>query len=552
MKLFAFLFSISRGKVAVIAITGLIAGVCNTGLLALINSMLSNRPSSTFGYVATFIALCAVMLLSRMISQTLLIRLSLGAIFDLRMNLSRRILATPLRHLEELGSHRLLAALTEDVPVIGNALMTIPLLCMHVAIIVACLVYLAYLSWAIFIGIVGFMIVGVGTYQLLMRQAFHYLKLAREKWDSLLSHFQALTRGTKELKLHRQRREAFISDLLEPSAASLKRHSTKGNTIYMLASSWGQLLAFSLIALLLFVVPLYGDTARIQNSYILVIIYMLTPLEVLLNNVPLLGRASVSLQKVKELGLLLEAQPGESDSRLEPRVSPEWTSLELKGVTHTYFCEEQQDSFSLGPVDLTFRPGELVLLVGGNGSGKTTLAKLITGLYTPEAGQVLLNDLAITDEVREYYRQHFSVVFSDFYLFENLLGLSARGEDMRASEYLAQLRLSHKVRINDGTFSSTDLSQGERKRLALLTAYLEDRPIYLFDEWAADQDPIFKRTFYLHLLPELKSRGKLILVISHDDQYYHIADRIIKLDYGKIIFDKPVEDAVRSLAYDFG
>src|SRR6185369_14214430 len=176
---------------------------------------------------------------------------------------------------------------------------------------------------------------------------------------------------------------------------------------------------------------------------------------------------------------------------------------------------------------------------------------LITGLYTPEAGQVLLNDEAITDETREHYRQHFSVVFSDFYLFENLLGLSIRSEDGRVDKYLAQLKLNHKVRVNDGTFSSTDLSQGERKRLALLTAYLEDRPIYVFDEWAADQDPLFKEIFYLNLLPELKSRGKLILVISHDDQYYHIADRIIKFDYGQVIFDKPVEDAIGSPAYNF-
>jgi putative ATP-binding cassette transporter len=91
--------------------------------------------------------------------------------------------------------------------------------------------------------------------------------------------------------------------------------------------------------------------------------------------------------------------------------------------------------------------------------------------------------------------------------------------------------------VREGAFSTLALSQGQRKRLALLTAYLEDRPIYLFDEWAADQDPQFKEIFYHHLLPELRARNKTVLVITHDDRYYDVADRLIKLDYGKLVYD---------------
>jgi putative ATP-binding cassette transporter len=131
------------------------------------------------------------------------------------------------------------------------------------------------------------------------------------------------------------------------------------------------------------------------------------------------------------------------------------------------------------------------------------------------------------------------VVFSDFYLFDTLLGLQTPELDRRAREYLTKLQLDHKAKVKDGALSTTDLSQGQRKRLALLTAYLEDRPIYLFDEWAADQDPLFKDVFYLQLLPELQAKGKTVLVISHDDRYYHLGDRIIKLDYGKVEYDEP-------------
>jgi putative ATP-binding cassette transporter len=119
-------------------------------------------------------------------------------------------------------------------------------------------------------------------------------------------------------------------------------------------------------------------------------------------------------------------------------------------------------------------------------------------------------------------------------LFDNFLGLSNTNLDAQAQEYLSLLHLQHKVKVRNGALSTTAVSQGQRKRLALLTAYLENRPFYLFDEWAADQDPYFKNIFYTQLLPELKARGKTVLVISHDDKYFEVADRIIKLDYGKL------------------
>jgi putative ATP-binding cassette transporter len=188
----------------------------------------------------------------------------------------------------------------------------------------------------------------------------------------------------------------------------------------------------------------------------------------------------------------------------------------------------------LGPIDLTFRPGELVFLVGGNGSGKSTLAKIITGLYVPEAGEIRLDGKLVTNQNRDNYRQLFSAVFADFYLFDDLLGLNGPAIDTRAREYLKELHLNHKIKIQNGILSTTEVSQGQRKRLALLTAYLEDRPFYLFDEWASDQDPHFKRVFYTQILPELRARGKTVLVISHDEKYFGVADRLIKLDYGKL------------------
>jgi putative ATP-binding cassette transporter len=219
-----------------------------------------------------------------------------------------------------------------------------------------------------------------------------------------------------------------------------------------------------------------------------------------------------------------------------------WSSLELSDVTHSYQREGEETLFVLGPINLQIEPGELIFVTGGNGSGKTTLAKLLLGLYTPESGEIKLDGKTISEDMTDYYRQHFSVVFSDYFLFETLLGLKSEELDGKAREYLIQLQLDHKVKVVDGSFSTTDLSQGQRKRLALLTAYLEDRPIYLFDEWAADQDPLFKDIFYYQILPDLKARGKTVIAITHDDRYYHVGDRVIKLTDGQIVYDKPVSD----------
>jgi putative ATP-binding cassette transporter len=258
------------------------------------------------------------------------------------------------------------------------------------------------------------------------------------------------------------------------------------------------------------------------------------PLAGVMTSFSLFSRASVALQKVEELGVSLSEHSTEGCSFEQGETEHTFSRLEFQGIIHSYHREAEDSHFVLGPIDLSFQPGELVFLVGGNGSGKSTLAKIIAGLYAPEAGEVRLDGCLVTDKNRDQYRQLFSAVFGDFYLFDNFLGLQNANVDSQAEEYLTLLHLQHKVKIRNGSLSTTAISQGQRKRLALLTAYLEDRPFYLFDEWAADQDPHFKNIFYTQLLPELKARGKTVLVISHDDKYFDVADRIIKLDYGKL------------------
>jgi putative pyoverdin transport system ATP-binding/permease protein len=211
-----------------------------------------------------------------------------------------------------------------------------------------------------------------------------------------------------------------------------------------------------------------------------------------------------------------------------------WGGRAASQIPQGSSVQNEERGFLLGPISLALRPGEITYIVGGNGSGKSTLAKLITGLYFPLDGSVRLNGVAITPQNSEWYRQHFSAIFTDFHLFESYLGFSQSNLDSEVEDYLRQLQLDHKVQVSNGVLSTTQLSQGQRKRLALLTAYLEDRPVYLFDEWASDQEPLFRDLFYKQILVKLKERGKTVIVITHDDRYFHLADHLVKLDYGKV------------------
>ncbi|HEX3554517.1 MAG TPA: cyclic peptide export ABC transporter [Thermoanaerobaculia bacterium] len=532
----------TRAFIALIVVTGILSGVASTAFIALINQAVHRGTQSSQGILLWFLGFLVLLPVARFVSNALLVRVSQRMFHEMRIDLCRRILAVPLRRLEQLGPSRLLASLTEDVGTIGNALGTLPMLSMHITIVVCCLVYMGWLSWQLLLLVLAFFVVGLSSYLLPVRVAARHFELMRRAWDSLLAHLRGLTEGSKELKLHRERRRSFLADSVEASSLEMCRHTVIGHTIHAAASGWSSVLSFILIGTVVFGVPrVVAIDSGVLTGFLLAILYMLSPVEVIVTYLPGISRANIAVGRVEELGgdLSVSAQDPTPEELAPP--STRWSELELRGVRHSYFREQEEDQFTMGPIDLKIAAGELIFLVGGNGSGKTTLAKLLTGLYIPESGEIRLDGVVVNDEGRDQYRQLFSAVFQDFFLFELLHGLDAPQLDERARGYLSNLLLDRKVKVENGRLSTLDLSQGQRKRLALLTAYLEDRPIYLFDEWAADQDPQFKKLFYLKLLPELKARGKTVIAISHDDRYYELGDRIVKLDYGQVEFDGPAD-----------
>jgi putative ATP-binding cassette transporter len=305
MRIIVFFLRHSQKIVFLSIAAGALSGVCNAALLAVINSVLKTRPPG-WGLVWSFVGLCTLLPFARFTSERLLTKLGQEATHKLRMQLCRQILAAPLLHQEQLGSTRLLTTLTNDVPAITDAVLVIPLLCVNAALVIGCLIYLGILSWGGFLIVLAFMILGIATYQAPIIKVQKIFQVAREHADRLQEHFRALTLGAKELKIHNERRHIFIREGLEATADALQEHNVAGQNLYTAAASWGQVLVFIVVGLILFVFPSMHNLDRgLLTGYALTLLYRMTPLHVIMNSLPQLSRANVALNKVNELGSLL-------------------------------------------------------------------------------------------------------------------------------------------------------------------------------------------------------------------------------------------------------
>jgi len=523
--------------IVISVIAGTSAGFASTALIAVLNSVLNGGRAKGISHGWLFVGLCIVIPVTASISEVLLVRLTAHAAYELRLRISGKMLSAPYSLLEELGTHRLLAVITDDIPSVTTAITNLPLLISQIAILTGGFVYLGYLSWPMLVLLLVCMIAGMVLYQIPVRKSMQHFRKLREEWDATFKGIRALTEGTKELKLNRKRRSEFVAQQIEKPMLAVRQFYISGNSLASIANKAGQILFYVLIGCIVFWGPVFLHVSHATlTGYTVTVLFMIAPLTLILTAMPVFARGYIAAEKIESLGLSLDSHPPETLTTVaQPCAS--WNTLELVDVVRPYRHDGPVEEFCLGPMNLKFHRGELVFLIGGNGSGKTTLAKLLTGLYEPESGELLFDGVPVTLENRDEFRQNFSVVFYDFYLFEDLFGISNEEAASKGMEYIRRLQIDHKVQIRDGKLSTIELSQGQRKRLALLTAYLEDRPIYVFDEWASDQDPVFKEIFYHQILPELQARNKTIIVITHDDRYYHVANRIIKLERGQIEYD---------------
>jgi putative pyoverdin transport system ATP-binding/permease protein len=520
-----------RWALLVAGLASVASGACSVLLVTQINAALTSVHADPHRVGLRFAAAAVAAMLAGMLSRILFQRLRQRAGAELWEFISGCVMKAPYRHLEQVGAPRVQSALSEHTTRVTEFFVNVPTLLMNGAIVVGCLTYLVVLSPRIFLVTLPFIALGALGYHLAHLKAIRYLRAGAAEQERLFERFRSLTDGAKELRLHRPKRRMFSELVLRQSIETVRRERTTGLSIFVAASSWGNFLIYAFLGVVLFIIAGdIPDRAHVLTGFALVMVYLVGPLQSLLISLPDINLVRVAAEQIEKL--TREVAAAEAVAPEQPVAA--FRSLVLQGVRHRYYHEQSNELFELGPLDLAFRPREVTFIVGGNGSGKTTLAKVLVGLYAPEEGTILLNDERIDDANRDQYRQQFSAIFSDFHLFESLLTDRCVDMDARGNRLLQRLQLQHKVRLSAGAFSTRALSHGQRKRLALVAAYLEDRPVVVFDEWAADQDPSFKDIFYHEILSELRELGKAVIVISHDDRYFHVADRIIQLENGQV------------------
>lgn len=533
------------------AVMGIISGISITSLLATINEAISIEGGPDSDLVLKFAGLCCLVLTCTTLSNLAINYVGQHVVLHLRQRLSKKIMTAPIEQLERFRSHRLIPVLVQDVQTVSGFALSVAPLVISFAVTLGCFAYLAMLSWQILALTLATLVIGSGAQVLAYKFGRKHLDTARDADDDLQKHYKAIAEGAKELRIQRSRRQHMFSHKITGTINKICQANIRAGNIFISAETFGSMLFFVVIGIpIAFQAFAQTGNTSVTAGFVLVMLYMKGPLEHLITTLPNVANAQVAFARITNLSDQFSSPEPElavEDPTLTPETAagktvagklpiqsaPEFRGLSLKNIGYQYPSVDNQPPFSVGPIDLHVNQGDIVFIVGENGSGKTTLIKLLLGLYSPHSGNISFNNTQVTPASLDDYRQLFTTIFSDYYLFEELAnGVNNLPEETR--RYLKRLDIDHKVNIKDGAFTSTDLSTGQRKRLALINAWIEDRPVLVFDEWAADQDPAFRRVFYTELLPELRAQGKTIIVISHDDKYFDIADHIIQMNTGKM------------------
>lgn len=481
-----------------------------------------------------------VLLVTHASSQWMLARLGGDLVAQLRSELSRQFIEMDYEKLAD-RKHAVFGSLIEDVANIAPLALVAPLLAYNLLLAMLYAGYLATVSVTLLCILALFLTATFAAsicLERIMRTKFDELRQANEK---VFEYFRFISDGKKEMSLNPARATHFMRELMLPAVVRARSNMVKVHTGLGLNEAWSMTVMYGSIFLIVYLG--HAFLALPQGTiihFVIGAIFLGGPVNFIVSAGRQATLGAASLRHLERVGLKLDTMPRDIGSQRESRPHP-WCRIDMEGVCYSY-----PDSIAakpaLGPVSLRITRGEMVFIVGGNGSGKSTLLLLLSSLLAPHAGTICIDGVSVDADIGAY-RERFTGVFGDFFLFPHVLDQAGHVlSDARIRQWLSLLGLEEQVQVHEGELSRLSLSTGQRKRLALLQCYAEDRDIFFFDEWAADQDIHFRDHFYRHVLPELKSRGKTIVAISHDDRYFQLADRVITLANGQVISDSGAID----------
>ncbi len=538
MTLLNLLFKTSTKSFIAVLFFSVLAGTSSTLIISLINTLLAKDTLETQSYLFPFCGSLLFFSISILCTETLLIKFSNTISHQLRTRITQKILSSDLAHIQSIQPHRLLAILTEDILTLTNTIAELPTLFINLPIVIGCFIYISTLSFSLFISLIIFIAIIFAVYRIPIYHAKTQLRNCRNTTNTLFKQFENLVYGIKELIQNPLKKAFFYEKTLTPTSHTLKQTTIKYRTIYRSIMKAVDISIFIGIGLLLFIAPsLLSISLPSLTPFILVLVFMVGPLGHCLNFISKYTQAQVALSHINTIESSIQNTNIVHKENLSTPTPSNTPILTLNNVHYTY--KTQETNFKLGPITLNIPARKISFITGGNGSGKTTLLHILTGLYSPTQGSLQFHNQLITPSNIHHYRTHFGVIFSNFHLFEQFYTDMTKEKKDRIQHYLQAFKLTNVVTFKNNCFSSIHVSQGQRKRLALIMELCTDKSIYVFDEWAADQDPEFKAYFYQTLLPELKQEGKTIIAITHDDHYFHCSDHIINLNQGQLSKQTP-------------
>lgn len=511
----------------------IVSGFGNAFIIFIINESFARTNNLVNGLLFYFTMGIFMYVVSQKLLRSRLVTLTNQLVYEKRMELVEKLLQTSYTSLEGMEQGRIQATLNNDTEVISRAINVIITSVTNFITLICCFIYLGVMNLYAFV--LSLIIIGLvaAFYYFIGQKANKLWEKTRDIQNVFFKFITDLTSGFKELTLHRGKRQDFHVAIQE-SCAEYRDKRAEGDLKFANVFIIGELLFIIVIGCVVFIFPeiFKQMNADMLRNYVFVFLYMTGPVNGLLNGLPQIVMIRISWKRINKMIKDLDLAKDPEQEKVESTQGiKDPIKMSVTDVSYDYKNTDDR-SFSVGPINFEFASGEIIFITGGNGSGKSTLAKLLTGLYAPNRGEIIINgDKVSHAQLNQYY----SAIFGDFHLFDRLYGIDSERHDKEIKHYLEVLELHEKVKVENGMFSTTRLSTGQKKRLALLITYLEDRPICLFDEWAADQDPEYRRFFYQVLLPDMKQKGKCIIAITHDDQYFHIADKVIKMDAGQMV-----------------
>ncbi len=528
-------FSEEDPKFVRIVIASVLSGVCSAGVVVTI-AMVAKRSADGFEFwlFALFAILVMVRRLTKQYIDMQTARIAHTGVAKIRLSIAEKMRQIGLLEFENIKSEHIRANLAENCELLTDGCRAVVRTLPSIVMVGVSMLFIVNFSHiALVISVVS---ISISVWVLLEigREATRdtrRLLRSQQRFFEIIEHF---LQGFKEMKVHTPRSDELLDEHLIPITLEYRDLKAREEIHFGKITLWTTQLIFLVIGVTTFILPQYVPMPPTEIlGIVLVLMFVFNHVQRHAPAILIISRGSVALEALRKLESTLSdaMEPSSESSADHTSAQNPFDSLTLEGVRFAYPPRaDDEKSFSIGPTDLKIKRGELVFIRGGNGSGKTTLLKVMTGLYRPTQGRILIDGQVIGDVCQANYRNRISVVFADFHLFDRLYGMPVKPKQVALM--LEKMGLKSITAFEDGAFTRLNLSTGQRKRLAFATAWLEDRPICVFDEVGADQDPEFRHRLYEEYLPELRSQGKAVIAITHDENYFDRCDRLLAMHNG--------------------